>query len=222
MEIEDKMSTTQFLWENASKIIKIHLNHPFSQALAQGTLPKDVFRFYLQQDAIYIKKYAQAMSILAHKAPTSEIRDIFSKLSVESYELEHIFQADLFDKYQVEATDLMQPTCLAYTSFLISTISIGTFIQGLTSLLPCFWVYLENGKNIAKNSISNNPYQSWIDTYVSAEFIAQTKLVKDYVNIYSKDLSQAQLDNLCDIFSYSCRLDLQFMDDAYNLRKWYR
>lgn len=214
------MSTTQFLWENASEIIKIHLNHPFSQALALGTLPKDVFRFYLQQDAIYIKKYAQAMSILAQKAPTSEIRNIFSKLSVESYELEHIFQADLFDKYQVETTDLMQPACLAYTSFLISTISTGTFIQGLTSLLPCFWVYLENGKNIAQNSVAHNPYQSWIDTYVSAEFITQTELVKEYVNLYSKNISQAELIGLSQIFSYSCRLDLQFMDDAYHLKKW--
>ncbi len=216
------MKTSDILWEKASEIIKMHLNHQFSQDLANGSLSLEVFQYYLQQDSIYIKKYAQAMNILASKAPTEEISKIFSRLSVESYELEHIFQEKLFYEYNVNSSDLMQPACLAYSSYLIATISSSTFLEGLTALLPCFWVYLENGKNIALKSVKNNSYQAWIDTYVSEEFIEQTELVKNYVNIYSKDLSQAQLDNLCDIFSYSCRLDLQFMDDAYNLRKWYR
>ena len=216
------MKTSDILWEKASEIIKMHLNHQFSQDLANGSLSLEVFQYYLQQDSIYIKKYAQAMNILASKAPTEEISKKFSRLSVESYELEHIFQEKLFYEYNVSSSDLMQPACLAYSSYLIATISSSTFLEGLTALLPCFWVYLENGKNIALKSVTNNSYQAWIDTYVSEEFIEQTELVKNYVNIYSKDLPQAQLDNLCDIFSYSCRLDLQFMDDAYNLRKWYR
>ncbi len=214
------MLTTDFLWDQALPIIKTHLDHPFSKSLANGSLPSQVFAFYLQQDALYIKKYAQAMNLLALKGPTKEIEQSFSQLSIESYELEHIFQTELFKKYKVEATELMQPACLAYSNYLIATISTGSFIEGLTSLLPCFWVYLENGKNIAKNSISNNPYQSWIDTYVSNDFIAQTELVKKYVNLYSENLSPSELQKLSQIFSYSCRLDLQFMDHAYNLRKW--
>jgi len=214
------MKTTDILWKNADEIIKCHLAHPFSQKLAEGTLPPEVFSFYLQQDAIYIKKYAQAMNIMAKKAPSKMIEELFLKLSKESYELEHIFQKELFKEYQVQESKIMQPACLAYTSYLISTISTNSFLKGLTSLLPCFWVYLENGKNIAKNSVANNPYHSWIDTYVSKEFIEQTELVKQYVNQYSKDVSSEELNQLSEIFSYSCRLDYQFMDDAYNLRKW--
>jgi thiaminase/transcriptional activator TenA len=215
------MQTTDILWDKATEIIKQHLSHPFSQRLADGTLTPEVFRFYLQQDSIYIKKYAEAMNILASKAPNEEIKELFSRLSVESYELEHIFQEELFQEYQVEPVEIMQPACLAYSSYLIATISSSSFLEGLASLLPCFWVYLENGRNIAKNSVNDNPYQAWIDTYVSEEFIQQTELVKKYVNEYSKNLSSKEINNLTDIFSYSCRLDLQFMDDAYNLREWY-
>lgn len=214
------MKTTDILWENSTGIIEKHLNHPFSKRLADGSLPQDVFRFYLQQDAIYIKNYAQAMNILALKAPTKEIKELFLKLSIESYELEHIFQKQLFSDYQVQETNIMQPACLAYSSFLISTISTNSFLIGLTSLLPCFWVYLENGKNIAKHSVENNKYQAWIDTYVSQEFIEQTELVKKYVNHYSKDISASELDKLKEIFTYSCNLDYLFMDDAYKLRRW--
>lgn len=214
------MLTTEALWQNASHIIDRHLQHPFSKSLASGQLPIESFKFYLQQDAIYIKKYAQAMELLSEKAPNTTIKDTFAKLSIESYQLEHIFQKELFKQYNIKQTDLMQPACLAYTSFLLATISTGTFLQGLTSLLPCFWVYLENGKNIAKNSLDNNPYQAWIDTYVSDQFINQTNLVKKYVNFYSEDISNDELAKLSEIFNYSCRLDFQFMDNAYNLKKW--
>lgn len=216
------MNTTTILWNNAEEIITEHLKHPFSKRLADGTLPSEVFRFYLQQDAIYIKKYAEAMNILAQKAPTIMIKKLFLSLSKESYELEHIFQKQLFHEYDVKFTDVMQPACLAYSSYLLATISTSSFIEGLTSLLPCFWVYYENGVNIAKNSIANNPYKAWIDTYNSTEFMIQTEFVKEYVNTYSENVSEDMLQNLKDIFSYSCRLDLMFMDDAYNLRKWYK
>ncbi len=215
------MKNTDILWQSAQEIIQKHLNHPFSIDLAAGKLSNKVFKFYLQQDAIYIKKYAQAMTLLSEKAPSGEIKDIFAKLAIDSYELEHIFQENLFSRYEIKASKLMQPACLAYSSFLLATIANGSFIEGLTSLLPCFWVYLENGKNIAKNSVENNPYQDWIDTYVSEDFIQQTEQVKKFVNIYSQDISKQNMTQLCEIFSYSCRLDLQFMDDAYNTKTWY-
>lgn len=214
------MKTTDFLWEDSADLIKAHLNHPFSKGLADGSLPAEVFRFYLQQDAIYIKNYTKAMNLLAGKAPTQEIKELFLKLSTDSYELEAVFQKELFREYSVEATDLMEPACLAYSSFLISTISTNSFLIGLTSLLPCFWVYLENGKNIANHSVENNHYQAWIDTYVSEEFSEQTELVKKYVNHYSKNIDPTQLNKLKEIFAYSCRLDYQFMDHAFNLRSW--
>ncbi len=214
------MLTTDILWQNASHIIAKHFNHPFSKSLAAGNLPLEAFKFYLQQDAIYIKQYAKAMTLLSQKAPNAEISDVFAKLALESYELEHIFQKDLFLKYNIEATEFMQPACLAYSSFLISTISTEKFLHGLTSLLPCFWLYLENGKNIAKHSVSGNPYQSWIDTYVSEDFIAQTNLVKRYVNDFSIDLSQTEFSKISQIFNYSCSLDYQFMDHAYYLKRW--
>lgn len=211
---------TDLLWEKAKHITQKHLNHPFSLSLAKGSLSLEIFKFYLQQDALYIKEYARAMRLLAHKAPTEELKEIFLSLAQDSYELEEYFQKDLFLRYDIKECQVMQPACLAYTSYLLSTISLGSFIQGLTSLLPCFWVYLENGKNISRNCVVGNPYQGWIDTYVSPEFIEQTELVKHYVNFYSINLSQNEVEHLADIFLNSCRLDLQFMDDAYHQRKW--
>lgn len=214
------MTLCNQLWQSSEEIIKQHLNHPFSRDLAKGTLDHDIFRFYLQQDAIYILKYAEAMNLLAHKAPTSELKEEFLHLSQESYELEHIFQAQLFKDYQVQPSETMQPACLAYASHLLATIANNDFLIGLTSLLPCFWVYLENGRNIAKHSVENNPYQSWIDTYLSEEFEQQTEMVKHYIELYGKDASESTKKLMFEVFNYSCRLDYLFMDYAYKQVIW--
>lgn len=208
------------LWQHSEEVIKQHLNHPFSHDLANGTLDHDIFRFYLQQDAIYILKYAEAMNLLAYKAPTSKITKEFLLLSKDSYELENIFQNQLFEDYQVDPSDIMQPACLAYTSHLLATISTNSFLIGLTSLLPCFWVYLENGKNIAEKSVENNPYQTWIDTYLSEEFVQQTEMVKYFVEAQGEDASAATKKRMFEVFNYSARLDYLFMDYAYKQVVW--
>lgn len=221
-QIGNIMTICNQLWHSSEAIIKKHLNHPFSRDLASGTLDKDIFRFYLQQDAIYILKYAEAMNLLADKAPTAELKRKFLKLSKDSYELEHIFQAQLFKDYQVEPSDTMQPACLAYTSYLIATISTNEFLIGLISLLPCFWVYLENGKNIARQSVNNNPYQSWVDTYMSEEFEQQTEMLKHYIEFYGKGVSKKTEKRMFEVFTSSCRLDYLFMDYAYKKVIWER
>ena len=40
----------------------------------------------------------------------------------------------------------------------------------LACLLPCFWIYAEVGKDIYAQSVPDNPYQAWIDTYAGEEF----------------------------------------------------
>ena len=42
---------------------------PLLQRLSDGTLPPEVFRHYILQDALYLKHYARCLAIVAAKAP---------------------------------------------------------------------------------------------------------------------------------------------------------
>ena len=214
------MSTCTKLWNNASDIIAKELEHPFCKELAQNTLPLEKFKYYLQQDALYILKYAEAMALLAKKAPTPQIEEELLKLSAESYEIEHLIQKGYFNKLKIEETTLMQPACLSYSSFLLATISTRPFIIGLTALLPCFWVYLKVGEKIYRDSVPNNRFQNWIDTYKDEQFNQQTNWLIELIDTYSIAITPTLKEEQMQVFRYSCNLDLQFWTDAYNMRRW--
>ena len=42
---------------------------PLITRLSDGTLPPEVFRHYILQDALYLKHYARCLAIVAAKAP---------------------------------------------------------------------------------------------------------------------------------------------------------
>ena len=48
------------------------LQHPFLKGLADGSLARSHFQFYLIQDAHYLRAFAQALSVLAAKAPRED------------------------------------------------------------------------------------------------------------------------------------------------------
>ncbi len=213
------MNICDKLWAN-SRTIERFKEHNFPLELANGTLNVEKFRFFIQQDSLYIKHYADAMRLLSDKAPDEVLKDELYRMAQESYELEYIIQQEFFKSFDIEYTSTMQPACLAYSSFLKMTVQEESFIIGLTSLLPCFWVYLENGKYIQERTVENNKYQSWIDTYVSQEFMQQTEWIKSLVEKYSNDADENTINKMKEVFEYSCKLDYKFMDDAYNLVIW--
>jgi thiaminase (transcriptional activator TenA) len=51
----------------------------------------------------------------------------------------------------------MSPVNRAYTDFLIATAYEEPFLTGLSAILPCFWVYLEVGKELMKHGSPNPP-----------------------------------------------------------------
>ena len=68
------------VWKAALPSFKKILKHPFVTGLADGTLPQDVFAFYIRQDALYLESYARTMSIIASRLPKQEQRDLMTSL----------------------------------------------------------------------------------------------------------------------------------------------
>ena len=61
------MTFTQSLWASVEDIYAAILRHPFVTGLTSGDLAQDAFSFYVVQDALYLRQYAQALSLVAGK-----------------------------------------------------------------------------------------------------------------------------------------------------------
>src|SRR4030095_16308421 len=77
---------------------------------------------------------------------------------------------------EVAATPLA-PTNLASTSYLLAVAYGSPFHEALASLLPCYWIYWEVGKELERAGSADPLYKRWIGTYAAEEFGAVVRAV---------------------------------------------
>jgi thiaminase (transcriptional activator TenA) len=161
------------LWHGIVGIYGAILAHPFLAGLTDGSLPQDAFAFYVVQDALYLRRYAEALAAVASRAPDTAGTEMFARhaagVAVEA-KLHDSLLADLgIDPESAGATEAA-PTTLAYTSYLLATVRGGSYAEGVGAVLPCYWIYWEVGKELLRRGSPDSRYQRWIDTYGGEEF----------------------------------------------------
>src|SRR5690606_3263532 len=90
----------------------------------------------------------------------------------------------------------------------------------LASLLPCFWIYAEVGKDIVDNSTPNNPYQAWVDTYSGEEFHTAVRNVIATVDRVAARVDADTLEKMDAAYTHAARLASLFWDSAFEQRQW--
>jgi thiaminase/transcriptional activator TenA len=60
---------THRLWDSITGVYGLILAHPFVVGLGDGTLDRNAFRFYVVQDALFLRDYARALSVCGARGP---------------------------------------------------------------------------------------------------------------------------------------------------------
>jgi thiaminase/transcriptional activator TenA len=204
--------------EKSALIIAAIMEHPFNKELANGSLNKNKFAYYIEQDAIYLQDYARSLAVIAAKAPLKFAKDFLSFATgalIAEQEVVHNFFRQTFNLQQTGKRTL---ATIAYTSYLLQVSSIAPAEIAIAAILPCFWVYKIVGQSIAQNTdiASQNPYKKWIETYSSAAFsdsVARAINIFDAVAISASDVVR---DLMLDAFYKSTVLEWHFWNDSYN------
>jgi len=212
------------LWDEIAGIYQAILAHPFVTGLTDGTLPAESFAFYVIQDALYLRRYAQALAVVASKAPTTAETEMFARhaagvVAVEMG-LHHSLMADLgLDPAAVDAAQ-EAPTTLAYNSYLLASVRGGSYAEGVGTVLPCYWIYGEVGRHLLGQGSPDPRYQKWIDTYGGEEFDAEVRDVMAVTDRLGPALSQAERDLVRGHFVATSRYEWMFWDMGYRRETW--
>lgn len=218
------MSFTQDAWQRNQALYQNTLALPFNQELANGSLSKEAFCHYVIQDAHYLEAYGRALAVCAAKAFSADEIILFTEsakvaIVVERSLHDSFMQEFAVSKAQFENTPLTL-ACHHYTSFLTATAWSESYPVVLASLLPCFWIYAEVGKDIVNKSIENNPFQAWIDTYSGEEFNLAVEQVKATIDRIAAQSDAATLEKMHQAYTRAAELEWLFWDSAYQLRTW--
>lgn len=164
---------------------------PFIRALADGTLERAPFLFYLAQDALYLREYARVLAEAARLAPTSDEQAFWADSARGSIvgELE-LHASWLTPSHGVSAATFAAEPAPATTAYLDHLRSVGfggDYAEIIAAVLPCFWLYTDLGRRLHAGEFgeyardAGHPYASWLATYADPAFEEATRTAIAYV-----------------------------------------
>src|SRR5687768_16602408 len=113
------------LKDAASAEWRSYTEHPFTNGLADGSLPEVAFRHYLIQDYLFLIEFARAYALSVYKSPgLADMREAAAGLSA-ILDVEMNLHVKLSANWDLTPEDLEQATpaveMLAYTRYVLDT-----------------------------------------------------------------------------------------------------
>lgn len=215
------MKWSQQAWQAASPAYAKILELDFIRELMDGTLPQEKFRFYIQQDALYLNGFGRALAGIASKLEKPAHMSAFAAFASDTMAVERdmhqSFVAILGKLEDLEPS----PTCLLYTSYMLRQLAEAPVETALASVLPCFWVYKEVGDYILANQTKTaNQYQNWIDTYGGEEYGSAVMQAIAICDELAEQCTARQREAMTNAYVLCTKMEWMFWDSAYKLEQW--
>jgi thiaminase (transcriptional activator TenA) len=218
------MRFTEELWKAMTPVYDAILRHPFVAGLTDGSLPRDRFRFYAVQDALYLREFARALSLAAARAPEDDWIVMFNEHAAGALRVERALHEGFFKEFGLSpvevATTPLAPTNLAYTSYLLAVAYGAPFHESLAALLPCYWIYWEVGKTLERAGSPDPVYARWISTYASTEFGDVVRAVLAAIDTLAGRLRPVERDAMQRHVLVTARYEWMFWDMGWRLEPW--
>jgi len=219
---------TDRLREAARPIWDAQFAHPFVSAVGDGTLPREVFTFYIRQDARFLDELAKCFAFAATKTNDQAEMEYFGERMLHTLAVERALHQQYAAQFGVTVPEMMRtplaPTTYAYTRHLLAIASRDSLAAVITAMLPCAWIYAEVGTHFTRllggNPPAAHPYADWLSTYASPEFADVGAWMRALVNRDAARLPEAGRQALEEIFVTSSRYEYMFWEMALKMEQW--
>ena len=215
---------TDELWAANRDVYEQILRHPFLRGMTDGTLDRQTFVRYLLQDAYYLHEFADGLKAAAAKSPRKDWADLLTEHANDSLAEELRLHESVFKEFGVSREDIDTveplPDAFAYTSFILAATHRGTFGEAMAAVLPCYWIYLEVGRELKKQGSPDPIYRKWIDAYGSAEYAKAVDQVRAIVDEVARQASPAELERMREHYRRGSRYEWMFWNAAYDPKPW--
>lgn len=215
----------QECWRRAEPIYRSALKHPFLEGLASGKLERGKFRFYLEQDLLYLREFSRLLLELAAKAPTGAQAQTLARHASEAIAEEAALHGDILGLKGAALQEgapafVMAPSNLAYVNHLRASVWRGSFLEGMAAVLPCYWYYLEAGKALAKKGSPVPEYDRWIRQYAGPEYAKSVAEAIAILNEAAAGAGPSERERAARAFETSARYEWMFWDMAWRQERW--
>jgi thiaminase/transcriptional activator TenA len=212
-------ASTGDLWQRAQE-------HHFVSALADASLERDSFIYYLKQDYAYLIGYSRAIALATARAPTLDRMAEFAALLSETLSSEMQLHRDFCAQFEITPEELATvepaPICRAYIDFCIATAATGDMLELLSALIPCGVGYAEIGARLLEHPTlsPSHPYRQWIYTYGGEDYQQYAQWMVTALNELGAELPESRLPRLTPLFRLGLRYEWLFWEMAWRRDDW--
>jgi thiaminase (transcriptional activator TenA) len=210
------------LYHETRQIQEDILKHPFPNKIGDGTLPMQSFKYFIEQDYLFLLDYAKILGLAAIKSPDRHIMKAFSELLLETISTEMELHIQFCSKLGIMESDLIKAdkaeSTTAYTNFLVRTGYEGSFEEVVAALVPCMATYSQIGILLESQASPNIPdeYREWISMYSSEEFKQLANWITDLINELGELSDERVLGKMAAAYESSCAHELNFWTMCIN------
>ncbi|WP_407494777.1 thiaminase II [Elizabethkingia anophelis] len=215
------MKWSEYAWKQIEEYYQLILAMPFVKELAEGSLSKEKFQFYMAQDSLYLEHFGRALALIGARA--YNIQDVlsFTRFAENAIVVENALHESYFKDFDVTEKGKMQPVCHHYVHFLKSTAALDAVEIAMAAVLPCFWIYQKVGDYIYDNKkTGNNPYKKWIDTYSGEEFALAVQQAIEICDRAAEATTPEIRAKMTEAFITATQMEYYFWQAAYDLKSW--
>ena len=204
---------TAALWAAGGETWHQILDLPFVRALGDGTLDEDLFAFYLDQDALYLRDYSRALATLSARADIAEAQVHWAAGAHEAIAAEsQLHEGWLANRARLGGPS---PITMGYTNFLRASAAGDDYVVGAAAILPCYWLYEEVGAVLSSQNHADHPYAEWLSMYGGEEFAADVARSLAEVERAFEAASPAQRVRAARAYLSACVYEREFFDQAH-------
>ena len=184
------MSLSAHLESIGRPLLDEQLAHPTVRGIADGTLPDEAFRTWLEQDFLFLLDYVRVFSRLAWQAPDDHLGDLVD-LAHETLHGELDLHRSLAAPFAADLDGAVKSgACAAYTSFLLD--AAADYGLGLAALYPCMWGYSTLGRHLAPGPAEPR-YRRWVETYADDGFATLARRIGRMIDEAAPDPDAAEV-----------------------------
>ncbi|KGT10192.1 thiaminase II [Elizabethkingia anophelis] len=215
------MKWSEYTWKQIEEYYQLILAMPFVKELAEGSLSKEKFQFYMAQDSLYLEHFGRALALIGARA--YNIQDVlsFTRFAENAIVVENALHESYFKDFDVTEKGKMQLVCHHYVHFLKSTAALDAVEIAMAAVLPCFWIYQKVGDYIYDNKKTDkNPYKKWIDTYSGEEFALAVQQAIEICDRAAEATTPEIRVKMTEAFITATQMEYYFWQAAYDLKSW--
>lgn len=203
-----------------------YTEHPFTNAMGDGTLSQAAFRHYLVQDYLFLIEFARAYALAVYKGPTlADMREGLAGIAA-ILDVEMDLHVKLCAGWGLTAADLEHappaPEMLAYTRYVLDAGMRGDLLALKVALAPCVIGYAEIAARLAAMpgaTSASNPYAVWINEYAGAGYQGIADKARAHLDaLAARYATPAREAELVAIFNEATRLEAEFWEMGWRVR----